>query len=559
MAVIDTYYFQDVIYSDFTHAELAPNSDQIEYEDLSPPISGDRYLTPIPGWSALTDTQPVDVLPAVSFIGQKQPSFLEDYYYRIHVRPSTIALGNLLSTQVRQVEVWNSHLSNKLLSSISSTGLDGIVMSGPPAPPTTFNGLEARTYTLNISTNGAPVINGSYTFNFPGESPKLSITGRRVVVWPFMPQVQHDENLEWKTDIIPSYNNEQRLAIRAAPRQEFTYTFQLDPHQFSRAKAMATQWAHRVYGIPVWAELTKVGNLSAGATAIFFNTANADYRDNDIILVWESDTKFVAVETLTVLSDRINLKLPLETAYAGAYVAPMRFARTLNGMGFKRNAHSVVTASASFLVTQNKDLGASVGYTQYRSKDVVLEPLMALDDMSEKIARTVDMFDNGSGPVLVDTTNSYVRSTKSFVFDTLDRTERWKARKWIHSRRGKQKSFWIPSWNSDLILLADAGSTSTSLTVRPIGYPLYYGVKDIMILRNSNSTPLFARVLSASVDVNSNEVLNLEAAVGVALTVSDIKQICFMSLVRFDSDSIRLRHSYSGRATTSIPVVEVPE
>lgn len=537
---------------------LSNELDEMVYTpQLIPPVP----ITPrisLPEWStSVVNNLPIsEVEEAVSV--KKAPSFLDDYYYRIHVLPGTLELGNLLSTQTRQVEVWNSYPSDQLLSSITASGVDGITMESVANPPTIFNELESRTYTLTISTNGSPVISATYSFNFPSDHPTLGITGRRVVMWPWMPQINHEEKMEWKTDILPSFNNEQRLALRTSPRQEFTFTFQMGPEQYSKAKAICTQWSQRVYGIPVWSELTRVGPLAAGSTQVVFDTSNADYRDNDIIILWESDTKFSAVETLEVLSDRINLKLPTEVSYSDVYVAPLRFARTYNGTSFKRNSHDITVVSSTFTVTQNKDLGASVGYIQYRGRDVLLEPLLALEDISERISRSLDLFDNGSGPVFVDIQGKYVRNTKVVVFDTLDRTERWKARKWIHSRRGKQKSFWIPSWNRDLILLEDAGSTSSSIVVKSIGYSLYYGVTDIMIQKKDGSR-ILSRVLSSSTDASGNEVLNLSSQLGVSVLVSSVDFICFLSLVRFDTDSIQLKHTYSGRATTNIPVVEVPE
>lgn len=555
MAVITIYGLVNPLHRRQASPGEVPGLD-VSIEDHTLP--GYPRLMGLPQPGTPVNNTPIELEPKVSMGGYRQPTFLDDYYHRIHIRPSTIELGNLLSAQVREVEVWNSHFVPKLLSQIRGVGTDGITLQQPVNPPTTFGVLEERTYLLNISTSGPPVVDASYTFKFPSEEPVLRVTGRRVVVWPWMPQTLHNENLEWKTDLLPTFSNEQRLALRAAPRQDFSYTFQLDNAQFSKAKAIATQWSQRVYGIPVWSELTRLGPLSQGASILYFDTTNADYRSNDIIIVWESDTKFVAVETLGVLPGQITLKLPLETSYSNAYVAPMRFVRTYNGVNFKRSPSDVIVATSTFSVTQNTDLGSAVGYTQYRSRDVVLEPLMALSDMSEKISRSMDLFDNGSGPILIDVTSGYVRSSKSIVFDTLDRASRWTARKWIHSRRGKQKSFWIPSWNRDLIMLEDVGSAATSITVRPIGYPLYYGVTDIMI-EKSNGTRIFARVLSSSVDANGNELLNLSAQVGQAINVVDVAFISFMSLVRFDSDSIRLQHSYSGRTTTTIPVVEVPE
>lgn len=535
--------------------EFTPALGLLEQQDVvSPFLSWDA---PPGDWAVVADEQPVAELE-LAVDGFHAAGFLADYYYRVHVRPRVIELGNLLSTQVRDVEVWSAYFEPQLLSSLSQVGTDGITLTQPQVPPTSFAALEARTYTLNISTNGAPVINALYTFNFPTDHPTLTVTGRRVVVWPFIPQTEHRETLEWQTDVLPSFNNEQRLALRTAPRQAFSHEFQLDTYQFSKAKAIATQWAHRVYGIPVWAEATRVGPLLAGTTELMLDTANADYRDNDIVLVWESDTHFVAAENLQVLSDRIVLKLPLEDSYQNAYVAPLRFARTPQGMSFRRNAHDITVANATFQVVQNKDLGAAVGYPQYRGKDVLTDRTILVSDLNERISRSVDEFDNGSGPIAVDIKNSWVSSAKAITFDTLTRAQRWAARRWIHSRRGRQKAFWLPSWNPDLILLEDVGPTGAALTVRPIGYPLYYGVKDIVI-QLKNGSRVFARVLSGSVDSNGNEVLSLAAQVGTGFTVADVELICFMSHVRLNTDRVEIRHTYAGRATTVVPVMETPE
>jgi hypothetical protein len=558
MAVVTTYGLVDFYMRRQPPPQEAPGIANPFFSDRSYPNRWPILDTEALGKVDVTNNLPIDLEPKAASVAWRMPTFLDDYYYRVHVRPGVIELGNLLSTQVRDVEVWSAYFEPQLLSSLSQVGTDGITLTQPQVPPTFFAALEARIYTLNISTNGAPVINALYTFNFPTDHPTLTVTGRRVVVWPFMPQTKHKEMLEWQTDIIPSFNNEQRLALRPAPRQSFSHEFQLDTYQFSRAKAIATQWAHRVYGIPVWSELTRLGPLSAGATEVLVDTTVADYRQDDIIIIWESDTNNVAVEIGAVLPDRVQLKLPLEKSYQNAYVAPLRFARTFDGMQFRRSNHDFTIASATFQVTQNKDLGAAVGYPQYRGKDVLIDPTILVSDLNERISRATDEFDNGSGPIVVDIKNNWVNSAKAITFDVLTRAERWAARQWIHSRRGRQKGFWLPTWNPDLILLEDVGPTGAALTVRPIGYPLYYGVKDIMV-QLKNGTRIFARVLSGAVDPNGNEVLSLEAAVGTGFTVAEVDFICFMSHVRFNSDRVEIRHDYAGRAVTTIPVVETPE
>ncbi|QIQ65265.1 virion structural protein [Pseudomonas phage Epa19] len=532
-------------------------ADGVFYEDGSPPYLDNVLAPSAASRGVVTSNLPIgEVENRVA--AQRRPTFLDDFYNRIHIQPSRLELGNLLSTQVRQVEVWSAYLEPQLLNAVTQVGTDGIQLTQPQAAPTYFAALETRVYVLNISTNGSPVIDATYTFDFQGENPTLRITGRRVVVWPFMPQTKHREGLEWKTDIIPSFKNEQRLALRAAPRQTFSFDFQLDNHQFSRAKAIATQWAHRVYGIPVWSELTRLGALPMGTSELQLDTTQADYRADDLVILWESDSKWVAVETTTVTPTSVALKLPLESSFMNAYVAPLRFARTPGGMEFRRSSNDIATAKATFLVTVNKDLGGSGSWPTYRGKDVMLERPVLVGDLTERLVRSTDEFDNGSGPVIVDIQNDWVTSTKMVTFDTLTRADRWAVRRWIHSRRGRQKAFWLPSWNPDLIMVENQGAQSTALTVRPISYPLYYGIKDIMVQLNDGRR-FFRRVLNASVDPQGNEILNLDESFGTAFTIGEVAFICFMSHVRFNADKIDVSHASAGRATISIPVTETPE
>lgn len=559
MAVVTTYALVDF------DARKQPQPNEVAgitdpfFADQSYPNRWPMLDTEALGKVDVTDNLPIDLEPKAAVSSWRMPTFLDDYYFRVHVKPGVIALGNLLSAQVRTVEVWSAYLGPKLLSSIGQSGTEGITFTQPVAPPTYFAALESRTYTVSISTNGPPIVDEIYSFHFPSETPTLSITGRRVVLWPFVPDTGYDETMEWKTDLLDSFNNEQRLALREAPRQTFSHKFLLDEQQFSRAKAISTQWAHRVYGIAVWDEVTPLLNgLTAGSSFIAFDTANADYRDDDLIMLWASDTNLAALEITTVTPTGVNLKLPLDKNWPKCYIAPLRFARTLSGVEYSRAANKYITAKAQFLVTQNKDLGDNGSFPTYRGKPVMTDRSAVVGDLSEKIVRTIDMFDNGSGPIQIDIASNWVRFMQTISFIKNNKADVWKLRKWIHARRGKQRAFWLPSWNRDLVILQNVESTASSITVSPIGYPLYYTVKDIMI-QLLNGTRIFARVTSGSTDNDGNEALSLSAQIGTAFATTDIDFVCFMSHVRFDTDLVTFNHRDVGQVSTSIALAETPE
>lgn len=288
------------------------------------------------------------------------------------------------------------------------------------------------------------------------------------------------------------------------------------------------------------------------------DTRFIDLRVGSMVIIWESDLHNVAAEVTDVLIDRILLRQPLETYFNLAYVAPMRFALTLSGMQFKRGARDITISNSRFQVTDNKELGDQEVHPMYRGVMVLTTPTILLEDLTERISRSVDMFDNGSGPVVLESTNSWVNAAKGITIDTSNREELWKARTWLHSLFGKQKPFWVPTWNRDLELLEDVPPLGTFLLVRNIGYANYYNVKDIMV-RLVDGSLLFFRATSASVDPTGNEKVQLEVPLASGILVEQVDMICFISHVRLNSDKVDLGHGFSGRVTASIPITETPE
>jgi len=45
-----------------------------------------------------------------------------------------------------------------------------------------------------------------------------------VITFAWKPQAEHAENIEWLTDVIPTYDGEQRLSVRTAPRTRYNYS-----------------------------------------------------------------------------------------------------------------------------------------------------------------------------------------------------------------------------------------------------------------------------------------------------------------------------------------------
>ncbi len=139
MAVIDTYALVGPLYRRPDGVDFSVGLDSLSPVDTSPP--GVPYDRATDRYGAVADNTPISEV-GEAYSSWRGPAFLDDYYYRVLVRPRSIVLGNLLSSQTREVEVWNAHFAGKLLSSITDVGLDGIDLAEPVPAPTTFASLE---------------------------------------------------------------------------------------------------------------------------------------------------------------------------------------------------------------------------------------------------------------------------------------------------------------------------------------------------------------------------------------------------------------------------------
>lgn len=513
---------------------------------------------PSPGATALTANYPVSTTPLVK-VGAVVTSYYDDYYNRIHLNPNPITLGNLLSEQTREVRVWNAYLAPKSLASVTSSGAEGLTLTQPSPAPTTFGALEERTYSLNIVMDGPPSIDASYSFNFGvgTGSPVLGVTGQRVIPIVFMPQRGWGEGLEWKTDIMQSKAGEQRMALRTAPRQTIDYSYLLSPHEASAFRAQAYGWSHRVFAVPVWQEASQIGGVAAGTTTLTFDTRFADYRDQDILGLWEPSGSFETCETEAVSATQITLKRPTLVGFTNAYVLPLRLARTLEGFSMTRDSNEYTKANATYTVIKGKDLGASIALPTYKGLDVMTDQMIKVGSFSERVMMDVDVIDNGTAAPIVATNKNYVDQRFTLSWFCRTREELWRVRQFLHARRGKAKTFWLPTRARDFTLVDPVATSSSSLRVLAIGYPIYYDQRNLMI-RLNNGTTHFNTITAGSAVGDGTEQLALEVAVGLGFNPADVEFCCLLHKVRFDSDRVEISYGDNNMATISVPATEVP-
>lgn len=482
-----------------------------------------------------------------SSLGAKEASFSQDWYDAIHIIPGHIALGNLLSTQERTVEVWSAYVTGQLLSSITPVGDNGLTLTEPQAAPTTFTPLESRIYTLNISTNGPATIDADYTFNFASDTPTLSVTGQRVVTFPFPPNYAQAfiERLNWKTDVLTHYDgSEQRIKQRQIARISYEYRVTALDVDAQRLKAVLWDWQSRVFALPVW---TDEGALQVSAniddTVLNINTTDLDHYAGGFVVLLSDSYTLEVIEIASITATTVTLANGLAAAWvAGTKVYPARLARIASDLKFK-NTLQGIDGVVSFDVVSATNATPVDFALSYRGLPVLDRTPNKAGGVSTEFRRDLEILDNLTGVVAYDDRSGFANTLQDYHWIEKGRANIAILKQWLYARAGRLTPFWTSSWTNDIELVGTVAVSDLVIDIAFIGYANYLsqgvGRRDIKIELNDGT--VFYRRITDSVDNgDQTETLSIDTSLGQAVNPSDISMISFMQLHRLDSDNIEI-------------------
>lgn len=379
-------------------------------------------------------------------------------------------------------------------------------------------------------------------------------------VWPFIPQRDFTESLEWFTEVMRCKGAEQRLALRPQARQGHMFEYLLDEQQLARAKSLARFCSAQEVLVPGWESMTRLGAVPFGTSVLTFDTTFSPYREGGQVIVLQADDHYEVRTVDALAEDGITLSAPLGRSYGLAFVMPLRPSRFAQDFDATRGTNPLTRAQGRFVTTDVyslEGLGLAPDYPVYMGYDVLTDRTVLISSVRERYVRESTEFDNQLGVLWADAEYKYPIQTSQLSWSIDDRQRLWAIRAWLDERRGKWRGFWMPSWNLDFILTAPTLVTDDTMTVRNTDYRLYEGVRDIMILTTSGNT-YFRRVISAAPGILGTEVLTLSAPIGVALDPAQVQAICLLTFTRLDADRVEIRHRAAKGADIMIPVMEAP-
>lgn len=495
--------------------------------------------------------------------GQLSRCFEGDFYHRFHINPTSLELGNVVSTQSTPVRIWNAHLVPRTLLAIEGTD-EGLLLTGQPSPPMLFTALKELTWQLNVTPDGQPVLDASVRWRFDDESTaSVHVTANRIVAWSFAPDWGDSivERLVAATDIEQSESGvEMRRALRLAPRREFEASMYAEGRERQLLDLALFGWGSRVWAMPIWPDIQLLqAPALAGTKRITCATQYLDFHGGGLAMLRsESAFEYEVVEVDSVDATGLNLARALQSTWpVRSRLYPARSAQLMEQPSLTRLTDEAQTAQVHFLVVEPCDWPEIAPSTLYRGWPVLDRRPDESEDLTSSYQRLQSLLDNGMSIPRNTDLSDRAFPLIGYRWLEMGRQERAAYRSLVYALRGQQKAWWIPTHANDLTLVALVTSVATTIDVAFLGYTRFAqakpGRRDLRIELRDGAV-LYRRIISSTELDLATERMVIDQAFGREIQPAQVARICWMSLCRANSDTVEIEHitDSDGPASSSL-------
>jgi len=508
-----------------------------------------------------------------------------DWFNRVHVLPrSKIEFGNILGVLTEEYEVFNAWKQDISFTAVTNNLGAGSSLPDLPTPVVTFpqftSFLDADTtrlspvrLVLEVGPDGVPVFDSSIDFTFStGETPMLMASGNRIAVLTAEWESDMTETLEFLTQVLTTVDGtEQRIALRRNPRQIFDATFLMDQEGRRRLQTLLHGWQANIIAVPMWHESARLTSaLSPAATsANVSDISNMDFRVGGVAIIFTDGGTYDVVQVTAKTSTSLTFtSSPILNSYSTrTRVMPLRLCRITGGVKIGRYQPTVERYQISFTCIDN-DTGmfaeSTSGWSTHNSK-ILFDDCNVMDSDTTQGGQEQQLtfVDNQIGNLTSFSNWEVSRHLSQKGFGCHSRSEVMALKKLLLAVKGKQKSFYLPTFADDLV--AAAGTTlsigTDTLDIEFISFGRFVGGaspgKDSIRVTFDDGTVLIRGIVSVA-DVSSTvERLTLDANWPSTKTAEEVVRVEYLELCRFDTDSFAFRYSRPGAAVVIASVTTI--
>lgn len=404
-----------------------------------------------------------------------------------------------------------------------------------------------------------------------------------------MADAQLSETLEFLTQIHRSWDGtEQRAALRPVPRRYLSYEYiGVKTWQSQYLRALTYSQQTQLLQFPLWhAAATLTTNAPAGTSVLAVQPDKLwGYRGVSGVMLWQNDSLGGEVFRLNGLASdgtiAIGKELTENWHHGQAAICPVGWG-VLQQEDKYVNVHSTLTTmqiNVELIMDQEAPLFPAAldeyhaepfvlpwgqGFpVQYQGAEVFMMPPPWTDDISASFSRNANRLDNQTGVFRYDLKSTDPSETKAIDYITTSRAEINNLQRFFYRVRGRQKSFWAPTWLSDLELAEDALAGRNYLMVKWPLYWKYYALgqrrKSLIAFMRDGSARLI-KIAGYSTDLSGDlGKVYLDESLKQPLLSKDILMLSYLCKYRLDSDVLTTNYETTDVANMTFGMTEVSQ
>ena len=371
---------------------------------------------------------------------------------------------------------------------------------------------------------------------------------------PFMPQAPIKETLMWKTNVFISFDgSERREAIRQFPRLSYNYRIPVNA-EFKRSHvyhAVSKGIAMNDWLIPMWWEFQYV-EISAGKVlTVDSRPWPLEVGDRLFIVDYVKQQNFLVSEITALTNTQITvmdtipaMQRPIGMPIRVGYIDNRASLQTIGG--FIGEADILFTLSEPVRMTTDERFGGTPVYN---------EPYLIGGGVVKQVAQTVSTVDYGR---LVARRERWTmpKAYYQMGFRQHNLCDHAGFRKFLHQQRGRERAFWLPSFETDLVPVRDDTEVGTTLKVRDYSYNDTDMHRSCIAIKDVKGNWHYRRITANNTTAG---VVSLTLDTALALRHGQINYISYLGKHRITGDRIQIEHGQGRRKECSLRVAEIDD